>query len=57
MVAAAPVTMTLINAGAGSVALASTLPVKATLMIVQDDTAQVPRVPQGPQGPKGCKGR
>lgn len=54
-----PVTMTLSNAAAGSVALASSLPVKATLMIVQDDIgtgATGPTGPTGPQGPLGPVG-
>ena len=56
-IAAAPVTMALVNASTAEFFLPSTVPLKAALMIVQDDlTTTGPTGPIGPTGPTGATG-
>jgi hypothetical protein len=51
-VISAPVTVTLDNASTGNIVYSAIVPVKATLMIVQDDIGG-PTGPTGPTGPAG----
>ncbi|WP_070000701.1 hypothetical protein [Cellulosilyticum sp. I15G10I2] len=53
-VAAAPVTVTLSYIGAGTVYFPTTLPVKATLVVIQDDIVQGEIGPTGPTGSTGA---
>jgi Collagen triple helix repeat (20 copies). len=56
-VAAAPVTASLINASTAAVFISAVVPVKASLIIVQDDISAIgPTGPTGPTGPMGATG-
>lgn len=56
-VIAAPVTVSLVSASTGIIVYSSVVPVKATLVVVEDDVPQAgPTGPTGPTGPSGATG-